>query len=791
MPFASQTLLVRVKSTGVDAFTDSLDEATQAVGGLRNAAGLAAGAIGAIGFAAAAKQAADFEAQMIEVQKVTSETTADELSRSLQDLAKTTPTALNELTKIAEVAGRLGIEGSDNITEFTDTVSMMAVATDITAEDAANSLARLANALNTPIERSEMMASVINELSNNVAASADEITRSMLKAAPAAGQLGFQFEEVASFASTLVASGMQVERAGTRLNRMFTKMAQETEPIAKHLNMTEEEFKALVDESPREALMRVLEMLNGIDNSAERISIADEIFGSAGAKSANVLSQNIDELRGNLQMAQEETKNVNSIQEEFNDALESAHAQFDILVNRIKVFGTTTGNNFLPIVKGAIFALSGFVGMLNWANDATNGWLGTLIISGAVIAGFITTLGILSSFVGASLIPAFFAGIAALKGFAVSVITAGGALNVLNLSLGATAGLVGLVVGSLLLLGAVIAALATNFGGLRDKAIATLVLIEIGFQAMWDIIVNTTQWAINKISGWIEGLVNDAISGFNQIIKAYNKIRKKMNKEPIQLFDEADFATDFELTDIAEKYDKEKLREELNSGLLQVSDGAIEKYGDADSPFKGALEDFLNEGKAQGQGQAGAGGAGAAARGGMLAPGGGLTKEQLMQMGMSEKQAEAIIKARKGEGGATKKQQERLNELMAKLNKQTAKAQEKADKAEKRLAELRQKMQESAAAQKETATEVSNTNEQMGRVATDGETRLGGTGTRGAGKRPAGDVTDVGAEELDVDVTFNTTDDTLAKWLRDKIDVRVAKKDRGRNRDIRRRGRKA
>jgi TP901 family phage tail tape measure protein len=750
MPFASQTLLVRVKSTGVDAFTNSLDEATQAVGGLRNAAGLAAGAIGAIGFAAAAKQAADFEAQMIEVQKVTSEATADELSRSLQELAKTTPTALNELTKIAEVAGRLGIEGSDNITQFTDTVSMMAVATDITAEDAANSLARLSNALNTPIERSEMMASVINELSNNVAASADEITRSMLKAAPAAGQLGFEFEEVASLASTLVASGMQVERAGTRLNRMFTKMAQNTEPIAKHLNMTEEEFKALVDESPREALMRVLEALNEIDNSAQRISIADEIFGAAGAKSANVLSQNLEDLRGNLQMAQEETKNVNSIQEEFNDALESAHAQFDILVNRIKVFGTTTGNNFLPIVKGAIAALSGFVGALNLANKATNGWLGTIIIGGALIAGLVTAIGLLSSFVGGTLVPAFLAG--------------AGALNVFNLSLGVAAGTAAALIGTLAIVGAVLVGLATNVGHFRDRVIAGFTAAKIAAETFWMGLKNTGKAVINALTQMFEGFVNNFIGGINSIIQQYNRVASVLDRQEIDPVDPANFATDFEMTDTRE------FAAEQRRGLRERLRGA------------GVSESAL-EGGARGAGQAAALLRGDQSLGGLLGGAGGAAREGAATGG----------RPAGGQAGLTEKQRARLNELIGKTNENLGKAAGNLDSTEKKLANIRQKMQESAAAQKETATEVSNTNEQMGRVSTDGPTSglLGGRG--GAGRRPAGGVSDVGAasEELDVDITFDTSDDAFGKWLRDKIDVRVAKKDRQNNRDIRRRGRKA
>jgi len=266
-----ETLETRI-TLDQSGFTQGIDAAVAKLGKFRYQAGLAAGAAGAIFTGAAIKSAADFESQMTEVEKVTSRAVADELRSDIQGLATEIPLAVRELTNIAEIAGRLGIQGSDNISSFTETVSKMAVATNLTAEEAANSFARLANALNTPIEKSQQMGATINELSNNVAASSDEITRSMLKAAPSAGQLGIEFQDLAAIQATLVASGMQVERAGTRVNRMFTKLAQETESVAGLLGTTEGKFRALIDESPRQALLRVVEALEGIESQSKRIS---------------------------------------------------------------------------------------------------------------------------------------------------------------------------------------------------------------------------------------------------------------------------------------------------------------------------------------------------------------------------------------------------------------------------------------------------------------------------------------------------------------------------------------
>ena len=66
-------------------------------------------------------------------------------------MAKNIPVATKQLGNVAEIAGRLGIQGADNIQSFTRTVSKMGVATDISAEQAAQDFARLSNALGTPV----------------------------------------------------------------------------------------------------------------------------------------------------------------------------------------------------------------------------------------------------------------------------------------------------------------------------------------------------------------------------------------------------------------------------------------------------------------------------------------------------------------------------------------------------------------------------------------------------------------------------------------------------------------
>ena len=82
------------------------------------------------------KAAADYETAMTELAKVTDPDIAGTVGAAIRQMAKDMPLSHEALMGIAADAGRLGVEGVDNILKFTDTVAKISVATDITAEEA-------------------------------------------------------------------------------------------------------------------------------------------------------------------------------------------------------------------------------------------------------------------------------------------------------------------------------------------------------------------------------------------------------------------------------------------------------------------------------------------------------------------------------------------------------------------------------------------------------------------------------------------------------------------------------
>ena len=92
----------------------------------------------------------------------------------IRGLALAMPLAVGELANVAALAGQLGIAQED-IAGFTETMAMLGTATNLSAEEAGNALARFQNVTGTSVDTVENLGSAIVHLGNNFATQESEI----------------------------------------------------------------------------------------------------------------------------------------------------------------------------------------------------------------------------------------------------------------------------------------------------------------------------------------------------------------------------------------------------------------------------------------------------------------------------------------------------------------------------------------------------------------------------------------------------------------------------------------
>lgn len=307
----------------------------------------------------AVTQAVAFEQELTAIQKTSDLTDAalEQLGEGLLNLSGRLGIARTDLAEIAAVAGQLGIRGADNILTFTETVAKLADVTDLSAENAAELLAQIANVFGVPIAEVERLGSVLNELENTTTAKAGAIADVLTRVGDAGASLGLTVDEVAALGATLKNAGIDSARGGTQLRNIFIRLQTEGEKAAEVAGIAREEFSTLVQEDGLEALLAYLQGLQEIDPALRAIKIT-EVFGQENFQAVQALTNQLDDLEINLRTAGDAFEEGTSLNREFAQTLGDVGKQWEIFRNRLTAALTRAGALALPLLGKLLTALN-------------------------------------------------------------------------------------------------------------------------------------------------------------------------------------------------------------------------------------------------------------------------------------------------------------------------------------------------------------------------------------------------------------------------------------------------
>lgn len=300
---------------------------------------------------------AEMDQEMANVRKFTG-MSAEEVDALNEELKKIdTRTGREELNKLAQEAGRLGLSSQEDVLGFVRAADKINVALDDLGEGATLTLSKLTDMFGDRerygVEQSLLKTgSVINELSQSSSAAAPYIANFAERMSGVGIQAGMTVPQIMALGAVLDSMGAQVEASSTAVSQVLVRMMQDPAKYARVAGLEVEKFSQLLKTDANEALLTFLEALNkagGMDVLAPMF----KDMGETGARAVTALSslaKNIDTVRQRQNEANVAFQEGVSIDKEFYVQNNTVQAGLEKTKNRFHELAVELGEKLAPLM---------------------------------------------------------------------------------------------------------------------------------------------------------------------------------------------------------------------------------------------------------------------------------------------------------------------------------------------------------------------------------------------------------------------------------------------------------
>lgn len=347
-----------------------------------------AGALAAQGYAMvqSLRPAIAFEEKMAEVGKVVDFTAPDGIAKLGRDIQALTtsgglPMAADGIAEIVAAAAQANLVDAGlpdaqkraELVAFADAAAKMGVAFDISAGEAGSAMAVWRSSLGLTQDQALSLGDAVNHLSNNMNASAADLTTVIQRQGAVAAASGLATQEVAALSAALLSGGAPAEIAATALKN-FTgalssgeAMTDRQSAVMKKLGLDTVEMSKRMQVDAKGAIIDVMEALAELPAYEQGASLK-QLFGEESIGAIQPLLSNLGNLRRAFGLVADEQSYAGAMTEEYQKVAATSAARLRVLGNYTVALAVTVGTVLLPMLLAAANVVMPVVqAMSDWA----------------------------------------------------------------------------------------------------------------------------------------------------------------------------------------------------------------------------------------------------------------------------------------------------------------------------------------------------------------------------------------------------------------------------------------
>ena len=328
------------------------------------------GAVGVAALGLSAKAAIDWESAWTGVLKTVdgSHEQLSQLEEDLRGMALEMPASATEIAAVAEAAGQLGVQ-TDSVAAFTRVMVNLGETTNLTADEAATSIAQLMNVMQTAPEDVDNLGSALVALGNNGASTERDIIQMAQRIGGAGSIIGLSEAQVLGLANALASAGIEVEAGGSAISNIMIDIAKSVSEGGDDLTawadvagMSAQEFATAWNGDPASALATTIEGLGRMNAAGEDVFGTLESLGQSDVRVTRALlsmATSGDLLRKSLALGSEAWDENLALIEEAEKRYDTTEAKIAIARNSINEAAIVIGENLLPALAGMAEGVAG------------------------------------------------------------------------------------------------------------------------------------------------------------------------------------------------------------------------------------------------------------------------------------------------------------------------------------------------------------------------------------------------------------------------------------------------